>query len=37
MAFPASVLVEQQKDSYRSAPQNFEVEQALLGAILVNN
>jgi replicative DNA helicase len=37
MAFPAPVLVEQQKDSYRSAPQNVEVEQALLGAILVNN
>ena len=37
MAFAAPVLVEQQKDSYRTAPQNVEAEQALLGAILVNN
>ena len=37
MAFAARALVEQQKDSYRTAPQNVEAEQALLGAILVNN
>ena len=28
---------EQQGDSYRSPPHNLEAEQALLGAILVNN
>lgn len=28
---------EQESDSYRSPPHNIEAEQALLGAILVNN
>jgi replicative DNA helicase len=36
MAFAARA-VEQVPESYRSAPQNVEAEQALLGAILVNN
>ncbi|HET7716471.1 MAG TPA: replicative DNA helicase, partial [Bauldia sp.] len=35
MAVAARALTEQQ--TYRSAPQNIEAEQALLGAILVNN
>src|SRR5665213_4537349 len=36
MAFAARAL-EQVPETYRSAPQNVEAEQALLGAILVNN
>ncbi|MCB1381034.1 MAG: replicative DNA helicase, partial [Alphaproteobacteria bacterium] len=31
------VAAEQESDSYRTAPHNLEAEQALLGAILVNN
>ncbi len=37
MAFAARALPEPQEPSYRTAPQNVEAEQALLGAILVNN
>jgi replicative DNA helicase len=38
MALAARVIENtQQPESYRSAPQNVEAEQALLGAILVNN
>jgi replicative DNA helicase len=37
MAFAARAIVEGGADKFRSAPQNVEAEQALLGAILVNN
>src|SRR5450432_2942729 len=37
MAFAARAVQEATADAYRSAPQNVEAEQALLGAILVNN
>ena len=36
MAFAARAITEREQ-TYRSAPQNIEAEQALLGAILVNN
>jgi replicative DNA helicase len=36
MAFAARALVDP-PEAYRTAPQNVEAEQALLGAILVNN
>src|SRR5690554_5269356 len=36
MAFAARALAEPQ-ETFRTAPQNVEAEQALLGAILVNN
>jgi replicative DNA helicase len=37
MAFAARAVLEGGADKFRSAPQNVEAEQALLGAILVNN
>jgi replicative DNA helicase len=37
MALAARVIENTQPEAYRSAPQNVEAEQALLGAILVNN
>jgi replicative DNA helicase len=37
MAFAARAVVEAGADKFRAAPQNVEAEQALLGAILVNN
>jgi replicative DNA helicase len=37
MAFAARAIVEGGADKFRSAPKNVEAEQALLGAVLVNN
>jgi len=37
MAFAARALADPPSEAYRTAPQNVEAEQALLGAILVNN
>ena len=37
MAFAARALIDPTAEEYRAAPQNVEAEQALLGAILVNN
>jgi replicative DNA helicase len=37
MAFAARAIADTAAETYRTAPQNVEAEQALLGAILVNN
>ena len=37
MAFAARAFADPTPETYRTAPQNVEAEQALLGAILVNN